>query len=418
MKISKRKFLLSAAATIAAPAIARPALAQGAPIRIGFTASQSGALAVYGKSMLLARQIWRDDVNEKGGILGRPVQFVFYDDQSNPGSGPTLYSKLIDVDRVDLLFGPYGTPVMSPLLPMIKERDLFIFGIITTWANEDIKHNKYFHAAPYGPRGSDFMAGFTKIAARHGVKRLAILIVDNEGTIPWADMNRSAAKRLGIEVVFDQRYPFNNVEFSSLLRAMDAAKPEAAFVASYPNETFAIIRTLGELGLGANYTMFGGGLIGLQGSALLERMGKQVNGIVNYNFYVPEKSMQFRGTEQFFQKYHRRAAAEKVELLGFYTAPYAYSQGEIIEQAIVATKKVDGATISEYMHTAEFETIVGKVKFGPTGEWTTHRVLQTQFQGVTDSGLDQYLKPGVQIILDPPEMATGDLITPLGKARG
>ena len=84
------------------------------PVRIGFTMALTGGVAPAGKQVLAALQIWRDDVNAKGGLLGRPVELVFYDDQSNPQNIPGLYTKLIEVDKVDLLIGVTSRPMKVP----------------------------------------------------------------------------------------------------------------------------------------------------------------------------------------------------------------------------------------------------------------------------------------------------------------
>src|SRR5713226_9785754 len=86
------------------------------PIKIGFGMALTGGLSANGKPALLAIQIWKDDVNKKGGLLGRPVELVFYDDQTNPATVPGIYTKLLDVDRVDLVISGYGTNLIAPLM--------------------------------------------------------------------------------------------------------------------------------------------------------------------------------------------------------------------------------------------------------------------------------------------------------------
>jgi branched-chain amino acid transport system substrate-binding protein len=416
MKISRRRMLLSTATVSLVAGSFGAAWAQGTnPVRIGFTASQSGALASMSKTVLLAREIWRDDINARGGLLGRPVELVFYDDQSNSSVSPGLYSKLIDVDKVDILFGPYGTPLFAPVMPMLKQRDLLIMGIFCTWANEALKHDKYFHMAPYGSGKSEFQAGFTKLAARKGVKSIAILASDTEGTLVWADMSRNAARRLGVQIVYDQKYPYNSIDFSSIMRAIDATRPESVYIAAYAPETSAILHVMEELGIGDDYKLFGGGLIGLQAGPLLQSLGERVNGIVNFNTYVPD--LEFKGTKSFFETYRSRAKKAGIDVLGLYVAPFAFAQGQVLEQAVNGTKSLDGATLAKYMHQSEFDTIVGKFRFGPTGEWTEGRVLVTQFQGVKGNDLEQFERAGTQVILEPEAYVTGELIMPYGKAR-
>src|SRR5262249_7270453 len=106
------------------------ALAQTAkPIRIGFGMALTGGLAGNGKAALLAMQIWKDDVNKRGGLLGRPVEFVYYDDQTTPATVPGIYAKLVDVDKVDLLVSGYGTNLIAPAMPLVMDRKLTFMGL-------------------------------------------------------------------------------------------------------------------------------------------------------------------------------------------------------------------------------------------------------------------------------------------------
>src|SRR6201996_7311531 len=107
-----RRLAIAAAAILACVA---PAYAQN-PITIGFGMALTGGLAPNGKAALLAMQIWESDINAKGGLLGRPVKLVYYDDQSNPSTIPGLYTKLLDVDKVDLVISGYGTNMIAPAL--------------------------------------------------------------------------------------------------------------------------------------------------------------------------------------------------------------------------------------------------------------------------------------------------------------
>jgi len=113
-----------------------PTIAKAAdPIRVGFTMALTGGVAPAGKQVLAALQIWRDDVNAKGGLLGRPVELVFYDDQSNPQNIPGLYTKLIEVDKVDLLIGPYATNMVAPTIPVLMQYHKTTVGILANAAN-------------------------------------------------------------------------------------------------------------------------------------------------------------------------------------------------------------------------------------------------------------------------------------------
>jgi branched-chain amino acid transport system substrate-binding protein len=117
---SIRRIAGSAVALAAALAVT-PAMAQE-PIKIGFGMSLTGPLAANGKSALLGMKIWEEDVNAKGGLVGRPVKLVYYDDQSNGSTVPGLYAKLLDVDKVDLIVGGYGTNMLAPAMPLVIQR--------------------------------------------------------------------------------------------------------------------------------------------------------------------------------------------------------------------------------------------------------------------------------------------------------
>jgi branched-chain amino acid transport system substrate-binding protein len=118
------------------------------PVKVGFSLGLTGANAPNGKQLLIALEIWRDDVNAKGGLLGRPVELVYYDDQTNPSNENNIYTKLLDVDKVNLLLGPYGTNQISAALPVIAPRNLTTIGILGTAANSEAHYKNYFSMIP------------------------------------------------------------------------------------------------------------------------------------------------------------------------------------------------------------------------------------------------------------------------------
>ncbi len=127
----KRLATLFSWAVIALSLIAAPALAQQ-PLKIGFGMSLTGPLAGNGKAALISMQIWQEDVNARGGILGRKVELVYYDDQTNPSTVPSIYSKLLDVDKVDLVVSGYGTNVIAPAMPIMMQRNMMFMGLFAT----------------------------------------------------------------------------------------------------------------------------------------------------------------------------------------------------------------------------------------------------------------------------------------------
>jgi branched-chain amino acid transport system substrate-binding protein len=397
--------------------VAVPVLA-AEPIKIGFSAQQTGSTAGIGRAILLAVQIWAEDVNAAGGLLGRPVQLVYYDDQSNPALVPSIYTKLVDVDRVDLLIAS-GTNFSTPAMPTIIEHNMLIMDMFALAVNEHFKYPRFFQIMPYGPNGKESIShGYFAAAMTMSPKpkTIALIGADAEFSKAALDGARAQAKRLGLEIVYDRTYPPATIDYGPIVRSVQSAEADLVFVASYPADTAGILRAAAELGLKAK--MFGGPMVGLQYAAMKSQLGEQLNGIVSYELYVREPTMQFPGVDAFLAKYQSRAAAAGVDALGYYTPPFTYAALDILRQAVEATHGVDQGKLADYIHHATFKTLVGDIKFGPDGEWAEPRMLTIQYQHVKGHELEQFTHPGTQVILDPPEFATGKLEYPYSEARG
>src|SRR4249920_1720269 len=259
----KRRTFLGATIAVAMLGMTSRANAEGPPIKIGMSMPQTGGLAGGGKASLLGIEIWRDDVNAKGGLLGRKVELVVYDDKSSASETPAIYSKLLDVDKVDILFAPYATVPTAPLMPLVKQRGMLLMGNFSFQVNSKVGHDMWFNNAPWGPADS-WASSFLDLGQKAGGKSMALLAADQEFAQNLALTARDVAKQRNIPIVFDQVYPPNTVEFSSIIRALNAAKPDIVYIASYPQESAGILRAVNEIGVGDNVKVFGGGMVGLQ----------------------------------------------------------------------------------------------------------------------------------------------------------
>src|ERR1700733_6149130 len=412
----KRRTLLGAALTVAGLAIIPASGAEQPPIKIGMSMALTGGLAGGGKASLLGTEIWRDDINARGGLLGRKVELVVYDDKSSASETPAIYSKLLDVDKVDLLFAPYGTVPTAPIMPLVKSRGLLLIGNFSFQVNSKVGHDMWFNNAPWGPPDS-WAASFLELGQQAGGKNMALLAADQEFAQNLALTARDVAKRLNMPILFDQSYPPNTVEFSSIIRALKASKPDVVYVASYPPDSAGILRAVNEIGVGDNVKIFGGGMVGLQFGAVMENLGSLLNGVVNYNSWLPEQSMYFDGTKAFFETYTKRAVEAKVDPLGYYLAPFGYASGQLVEQAIKATGSLDQKGIAKYLRENEHKTIVGPIAFSADGERKETATLQAQFRGIVDKNIEQFRTPGKQVILFPEKLKSGELISPFEAAR-
>ena len=396
-------------------AFSAAALAQPAPVKIGIGIAQTGTLGGGGKAALLALQMWVEDVNGRGGLLGRRVELIAYDDQSNPATTPGIYTKLLDVDKVDLLIAPYGTVPTAPIMPLVKQRGLLLMGNFSFQVNHTVKHDMWFNNAPWGDATS-WTEGFLRVGQNIGAKTIAFIAADQEFAQNLANGAKEIAKKSGLQTVYEQNYPPTTVDFSSMIRAIRAARPDMVFVCSYPNDSVAIVRAVNEIGVGPTVKLFGGGMVGLQFTPVMESLGSSLNGIVNYNSYVP--GMKYPGIEEFLQRYAKKAAEAKVDPLGFYLPPFNYAIGQILEQAIAATRSLDQKLLARHLHGHEFNTIVGPISWGPDGERARPAVPMIQFRNVADKNVEQFRQTGKQVILHPPQFKSGDPVVPYEKARG
>jgi branched-chain amino acid transport system substrate-binding protein len=386
------------------------------PIKIGMSMPQTGGLGAGGKAALLALKMWVEDVNAKGGLLGRKVEFIAYDDQTNPSLVPGIYTKLLDVDKVDLLIAPYGTNVTAPIMPLVKQRDKLLMGNFSFDVNAQIKHDKWFNNAPWGSGALAWGGPFLEAAEKLGAKSIAVMAADAEFAQNLCTGARAIAKAKGLQFVYDQNYPPNTVDFSSIIRAVRAAKPDIVFICSYPPESVAIVRAVNELGVGPTVKIIGGGMVGLQFTANMEALGPLLNGFVNYNSWVPEKTMTNPAVSAFLKRYETRAKQEKVDQLGFYLPPFNYAIGQMLEQAVGATKSLDQKVLADYIRKNEMKTMVGNIRFDSVGEWATPRVPMAQFRGIAGKDVDQFRKSGKQVIIGPAAMKSGEVL-PFDQAR-
>src|SRR5881396_3459729 len=300
------------------------------PIRIGLGMALTGGLSANGKPALLAMQIW------KGGLLGRPVELIYYDDQTNPATVPGIYTKLLEVDRVDFVVSGYGTNLIAPLLPIVMERKLTLMGVLGLANNEKYKYPSYFQIQPSGPDPeANWATGFFEIAGKQTPRPQTIALVGADAEYPRHAIAgaRELVKKFGFRLVYDKTYPPSTVDYTPIVRAIKATNPDIVFVASYPPDSVGMIRAAHEVGLQPK--ILGGGMVGLMFTTVMTSMGPLLNGIVNYDFWAPEPPfLAMPGIKEFLKEYQARAEKAGVDPLGYYLPPYSYAVGQVLAQAI------------------------------------------------------------------------------------
>jgi branched-chain amino acid transport system substrate-binding protein len=408
-----------AALAVCALAFAGAAWAQsGEPIKIGFSMALTGGLAPNGKSALLAQKIWEEDINGKGGLLGRPVKLIYYDDKSSPAEVPSIYTKLLDIDKVDLIIGPYATAMIAPAMPIVIQRKKTFIGLLGLAVNSEFNYPNYFVMIPSGPDAKPaFTKGFFDIAMAQNPKpqTVAIVAADQEFSRNAADGARENAQKAKLKIVYDKTYPPSTTDFAPIVRAIQATNPDLLNINSYPPDSVGMVRAINEIGFKPK--MIGGGMVGLQATAIKTQLGPLLNGFTNYDFWLPVPKMDFPGVADLIKRYQSRAGAEGVDPLGYYMAPWGYAQLQVLQQAVEGTKSLDDAKLGDYIRANTFKTVVGDVKFGAKGEWAESRVLQVQFQHVKGNDVGQFKDISTQVVVSPAQYESGKVIYPYENAK-
>ena len=387
--------------------------AEPEPIKIGFGEALTGSLAVIGKSGIVATQIWAEQINAKGGLLGRPVKLIYYDNQSNPANVPGLYVKLLDVDHVDFVVSGYATNMAVPAMPVAITHKKLYLSLFSLATNAQFHYPRSFSMIATGPDAKvAFSKGFFELAMELEPKPVTVAILgsDTEFARNGTDGAKVNAAAAGLKVVYDGNYPPSTTDYTPIVRALKSTNPDIVYIASYPADTTGILRAATEMGLKAR--MLGGSLVGLATASMKTQLGPLLNDIVLGEQWVPAPKLQFPGVMDFLKTYQARAVAEGVDPLGVFLPPFAYARMQVLEQAVNATQSLDDAKLADYMHTHTFKTVVGDITYNADGEWSENRLVWTQFQGIKGNDLEQFRHPETEIVLIPKEYRSGTLRTP------
>jgi branched-chain amino acid transport system substrate-binding protein len=422
MKMSIRSQWLSASriavSAIAAAFLLTVAPAKAAePIKIGFGMALTGPLAANGKMSLVAMQVWEDDINAKGGLLGRPVKLVYYDDQSNPSQVPGIYAKLLDIDKVDLIVSGYASTQIAAAMPVAIQKKKLFMSLFGTGVNETFNYPKYFSMIPNGPTPKPaFTRGFFKVAEVQKPKpqTIAIAMADAEFGRNACEGAHQNAQASGFKIVYEKAYPPSTTDFTPIVRAIQALNPDLLVICSYPLDTVGMVKAMSEVGFKPK--MWGGAMVGLQATVFKTQLGPLLNGVVNFETWLPVKSMDFPGAFDLLKKYQARAPTAGTDPLGYYMPVWAYAYLQVLGDAIANTKSLNDDVLADYIRKTTFKTVVGDVKFGKQGEWAEERTLAAQFQNIKGKTIDDFRDLTTEVIVYPPKYKSGEVIYPYEKA--
>jgi len=320
----------------------------------------------------------------------------------------------MDVDKVDVVVSGYGTNMIAPAMPVVMQNDRTFFSLLGLAVNSEFHYPRYFSIIPTGgPRPKEsFAEGFFEVAMEQNPKPQTLAVIGADAEFPRNAMEgvRNIAKKAGVKIVYDKTYPPTNADYTPIVRAVAATNPDIFFACSYPPDSVGIIRASHETGFKPK--IYGGGMVGLQATAIKTQLGPLLNDIVNYDFWLPWAGFASDEGRAFVKKYQSRSAAAGVDLLGYYLPPFGYALMQVVEQTVKGAGGTDDANMAEFARKNTFKTVVGDIKFNADGEWQEPQVMAVQFQGVKGNGVEQFTDPKTEVILWPTKYRTGKIIYP------
>jgi len=363
---SKAPAALAVALALAAGGVV-PATAQ-APIRIGASLSLTGTYAKLGKNQHEGYQLCEKDLNAKGGLLGRKVQFVVYDDQSLPATAVRLYEKLITEDKVDGVMGPYSSPVTEASVNVTEKYKKVMVAPLAATTSIFKKGRKYIFMV-ISP-AEVYLEGLVDMAVKRGLKTVAVVNEDTLFSKAAAAGAVETAKKKGLQVVFAEAYPKGNTDFSALLTKVKAANPDVLAAATYFDDAVALTRQMKELNV--NPKMFG---VTVGGDLpefydTLKQNAEYIYGATQWEHTLP-----YPGNPEYFEAYKKDFGHEPS-----YHSTAGYAGCLIYAEAVKRANSLDADKVREQLLKLEMRTPFGDYKVEADGFQVAHKMVTFQWQ--------------------------------------
>ncbi len=344
-----------------------PATAQG-PIRIGASLSLTGTYAKLGKNQHEGYQLCEKDLNAKGGLLGRRVQLVVYDDQSMPATAVRLYEKLITEDKVDAIMGPYSSPVTEAAVNVTEKYKKVMVAPLAATTSIFKKGRKYIFMV-ISP-AEVYLEGLVDMAVKRGLKTVAVVNEDTLFSKAAAAGAVEIAKKKGLQVVFAEAYPKGNTDFSALLTKVKAANPDVLAAATYFDDAVALTRQMKELNV--NPKMFG---VTVGGDLpefydTLKQNAEYIYGATQWEHTLP-----YPGNPEYFEAYKKDFGHEPS-----YHSTAGYAGCLIYAEAVKRANSLDADKVREQLLKLEMRTPFGDYKVEADGFQVAHKMVTFQWQ--------------------------------------
>jgi branched-chain amino acid transport system substrate-binding protein len=359
------------------------------PIKIGASMSVTGTYAKPGTYQKQGYDVCIDELNARGGVLGRKVELVIYDDQSNPATAVRLYEKLITEDKVDAVMGPYSSAVSEAVANVTEKYKKVMVAPLAATTSIFKKGRKYIFMVI--TPAENYLDGLIDMAAKRGLKTVAIIHEDTLFPKASAAGTAEAAKKKGMQVVLQEAYPKGNTDFSALLVKIKAVNPDVIAAGTYFDDAVAITRQMKELNV--NPKMFGltvGGDLP-EFYDLLKQNAEYIYGSTQW-----DESLPYPGQKEFLAAYKAKFKGQEPS---YHTAA-GYAGCLIYAEAVKKAGTLDADKVRDQLLKMEIKTAFGDYKVEPDGFQIAHKMVMLQWQD------------GKRIVVWPDDLANGKMRYP------
>ncbi len=338
------------------------------PVRIGLSLGLTGKYAPLALMQQQGYSLWQSEINERGGLLGRPVEFIFVDDESDPAKALDLYTRLIKTDRVDLVFGPYSSGITAAVAPVV---DKAAFPMLVGGAAADkIWQQGYTNVFGVFTPASRYTVGMLNLALLNDLTTIAITFASDEFSVTAAEGARKWASKLGLDVVMFQKFEKGERDLSALAEKAKLAGPALLMVAGHFDESVDMRRALKKIGWQPKAYF---ATIGPVLAKYRETLGADADLTFASSLWEPE--LNFPQSRQFAAKFRALHGVTPT-----YHAAEGYATGQILEAATKLAQSLEPGKLRRAFHDLETYTILGRYRVDRTGVQVKHFALIIQWQ--------------------------------------
>ena len=344
--------------------------AETKPVVIGATVSLDGKYSEPSAMIQGGYKLWESQVNQRGGLLGRPVKLILYNDKSDEKLVRQFYEKLIKEDKVDLVFSPYGTP-LTLVASEVSEKNGYLM-LASGASGEKIWERGYKNIFGMYATANRYFIGLLDLMARNGFKSVAVLYENSSFNIDVAAGIESWAERFGLKVIFSKGYKSGKTDLPDLLSEAKALNPDGIILSAYPADGYLLLRLMEQ----AKYRPKVIGITIVPSYPDFHKeAGNMAEGVFGPSQWEPDERIPFPGTKNFIRDYKSFTGN-----IPSYHAGSSYASCQIIENAIVRNKSFDQKRIRDFISSYDTVTVIGRFKVDHTGKQIGHNPILIQWQ--------------------------------------